>query len=228
MIVSKPTLKQILDVLKRQVLVGKSYLDLAKGLLEADAAIRDTAPTFFGLTIDGSLELAQMTIARLYDDATRGSVTIRRMLVRAAEEVASFQRGDEHSVRAEIAKRKAAIVALGPVLESIRQRRNEWLVHLDPRTVTNPASLSAKAKLSIPDLECVFKETEDILLKLSSLYEGVIVELQFLGGDDYKMALNWIRSAKCRSIENFEKEFGVGSWTGQRPKDCSRNMLDMI
>src|SRR5205814_6056214 len=106
-IVAKPTLKQILDVLKRQVLVGKSYLGIAKGLLEADPAIRDTAPTFFGLTIEGSLELAQMTIARLYDDATRGSVTIRRLLVRAAEEAASFQRGD---VRTEIVTLEAAII----------------------------------------------------------------------------------------------------------------------
>jgi len=222
--VSKPTFKQILDVLKRQVLVGKSYLDIAKGLLEADPVIRDTAPTFFGLTIEGSLELAQMTIARLYDDATRGSVTIRRMLVRATEEAASFQRGD---VRTEIAKREAAIIALEPVLESIRHRRNEWLAHLDPRTVANPASLSAKAKLSIPDLDRAFKETEIILLRLSSLYEGVIGELQFLGGDDYKVAFDWIRSAKCTFIENYEKEFHV-SWTGPRPKNCSGNLLHMI
>jgi len=222
--VGKPTLKQVLDVLKRQVLVGKSYLDLAKGLLEADPAIRNTAPTFFGLTIDGSLELAQMTIARLYDDATRGSVTIRRMLVRATEEAASFQRGD---VRTEIAKREAAIIALEPVLESIRQRRNEWLAHLDPRTVANPESLSTKAKLSIPDLDRAFTETEDLLLEMSSLYEGVTGELRFLGGDDYKIALDWIRSAKCTFIENYEREFHV-TWTEPRPKDCSRNLLKFI
>jgi len=171
-----------LDVLKRQVLVGKSYLDLAKGLLEADPAIRDTAPVFFGLTIDGSLELAQMKIARLYDDVTRGSVTIRRMLARAAEETASFQRGDEHLVRTAIAKGEAVIVAIELVLQSTRQRRNEWLAHLDPRTVANPASLCAKARLPIPDLERAFKETGDVLLELSSLYEDVIGELQFLGG----------------------------------------------
>lgn len=220
---SKPTLKQILDVLKRQVLVGKSYLGLAKGLLEADPAVRDTAPVFFGLTFDGSLELAQMTIARLYDDATRGSVTIRRMLAQAAKEAASFQRGD---VRTAIAKRQAVIAALEPVLQSIRQRRNEWLAHLDPRTVADPASLFAKAKLSFPDLERAFKETEDILLEMSSLYEGVIGKLEFLGGDDYKMALDWIRSAKCTFIENYEKEFHE-SWTGPRPKNCSGNLLHM-
>jgi hypothetical protein len=59
-----------------------------------------------------------------------------------------------------------------------------------------------------------------MLLELSSLYEGVIDELRFLGDDDYKPALNWIRLAKSAFIEQFEKEYGVGSWTGLRPKDC--------
>ncbi len=40
---------------------------MAKGLLESDPVLLQTAPTFFGLTIDGSVELAQMAIARLYD-----------------------------------------------------------------------------------------------------------------------------------------------------------------
>ena len=44
-ILGKPTLKQILDALKNQVLVGKSYLDLAKGLLKADPVLLQTAPT---------------------------------------------------------------------------------------------------------------------------------------------------------------------------------------
>jgi len=54
--------------------VGKSYLAIAKGLLNTDSVLLDGARTFFGLTIDGSLELAQMAIAKLYD-RTRGAVT---------------------------------------------------------------------------------------------------------------------------------------------------------
>jgi len=223
---TKPTFKQILDALKRQVLMGKSYLNLAKGLLAADQAILLTAPTFFGLTTDGSLELAQMTIARLYD-ATRGSVTVPRMLERAGEEAASFQRAEEPGVRAQIVKWNAAIVALEPVLVSIRHRRNEWLAHLDPRTVANPTALSAKAKLSIPDLERAFRETEEIVADIALLYEGVFGELRFIGDDDYEAALNWIRSAKCTFIENYEKEFGEWTDANHRPKDCSNNLLKM-
>jgi hypothetical protein len=52
--VGKPTLKRILDALKNQVLLGRSYLNLAKGLLKADPVILQTGPTFFGLTTPSS------------------------------------------------------------------------------------------------------------------------------------------------------------------------------
>jgi hypothetical protein len=223
----KPTLKQILDTLKRQVLVGTSYLNVAKGLLQADPVILQVAPTFFGLTADGSLELAQMAVARLYDK-TGGAVTVQTMLTHAARAVGSFQRGSEQQVTAAITKAQEAVAALEPVLDAIRQRRNKWLAHLDPRTVANPRALSAKAKLTIPDLERALTDTEEMLIELLSLYEGTIGELRFIGGDDYETALDWLRRAKCASIERYEKEHGAESWTGPRSKDCSRSKFDLL
>jgi hypothetical protein len=224
--VGKPSLKQILDALKKQVLVGKSYLDLAKGLLKADPVILLSAPTFFGLTTDGSLELAQMAIARLYDKESR-AVTVRKMLDQAGREVESFNHGTEDEVRNAIAESKQVLAELEPVLASIRARRNELLAHLDPRTVADPKALAAKANLTIPDLERTFKETEKMLIKLACLYEGTVGGLNFWGGDDYQAALDWIRRAKCESIEKYEQEFGE-RWTGPRPKDCSRGKFDLL
>jgi hypothetical protein len=241
-ILGKPTFKQVLDGLKRQVLVGKSYLGVAKGLLSADPVILDGARTFFGLTIDGSLELAQLAAARLYEhdrtrprkngvsiyDTTGKAVTIRILLLQAANEISLFQRGDCGRVRDAILRSVQRVIGLQPILNSIRERRNKWLAHLDPETVSDSAALGERAKLTIPDLDRTFKETEQIVLEMSSLYEGVIGELHYLGDDDYKSALNWIRLAKCAAIENHEKEFGVGSWTGLRPKDCIRRPYDLI
>ena len=171
--------------------------------------------------------MAQMAVARMYD-RTRGAVTIPAMLVRAKTEVASFKRGGHAKINQTIAKAEAAVAGLQGVLESIHTRRNEWLAHLDPRTVSNSAALTAKANLTIPDLERALKVSEEIVLDMSSLYEGVIGDLHYLGDDDYKSALNWIRKAKCAYIERFEQEHGAGSWTGQRPKDCSQNPWDLI
>ena len=193
----KPTFKQVLDALKGQILGGKSYLGIAQGLLSADPVLLDGARTFFNLTIGGNLELAQMAVARMYD-RTRGAVTIPAMLVRAKSEIGSFQRGSHTEIMQAITKAEAAVTGLQAVLKSMHTRRNEWLAHLDPRTVSDSAALAIKAKLTIPDLEHALKETEEIVLEMSSLYEGVIGDLHYLGEDDYKSALNWIRKAKYR------------------------------
>src|SRR6185437_9510687 len=107
----KPTIKQILDAQKHQVLVGKAYLNLAQGLLKADPAILQGAETFFGLTINGSLELVQMTVARLYDK-TRGAVTVPVMLAQARGQTGRFQRGTPREVQTAIAKFEKTIRGL--------------------------------------------------------------------------------------------------------------------
>ncbi len=215
-----PTLKQILVALEKQVLVGRTYLDTARGLLNADPVLLQASPTFFGLTIDGSLELSQMTVARLYD-VTKGTMTVPKMLRRAEMDAGSFQRGTPKEVRQTIANFDMVVAELEPVLAAIRDRRNAWFAHLDPQTITDPQALAARAKVTMPDLENVFKETERILLTMSSLYDGTIGELKYIGSDDYEAALNWIRLAKCAHIEKYEKEFHV-KWDGPRPKDCAR------
>lgn len=214
------TIKQILNAVIKQVLVGRIYLDMAQGLLKADPVLLGTAPTFFGLTIDGSLELAQMAIARLYDN-TKGTMTVPEMLNRAELEAGSFQRGTAQEVRRVIAGSGKVLRGLDSVIVSIHERRNGLLAHLDPQTIADPKALEARAELTVPDLEWAFKETEEIVLEMCSLYDGTIGELKYIGGDDYEVALDWIRRAKCAYIEKFEQEFKQ-PWDGPRPKDCSR------
>ena len=214
---TNPDLKQTLDALKNQVLVGKTYLQIGKRLLDSDPVIRHTAPTFFGLTVDGSLELAQIAVARLYD-TTSGTITVTTMLRLAEQQAGLFQRGDAMEVRASIKQAEQKIAALEPILESIRLRRNEWFAHLAPDTVRDPKALADKAKLTIADLDRVYSETEELLIDLACLYDGTFGELRFIGGDDYEMALKYIRDAKCAQIKEYEKEFGT--WEGPRPRDC--------
>jgi len=125
-----------------------------------------------------------------------------------------------------ILKSAQRVIVIQPILDAIRRRRNEWLAHLDPQTVANPATLAARARATMPDLEKAFSETEGIVVELFARHQGVFGELEFISGDDYKMALDWIRSAKCTFIENYEKEFHT-RWTAARPKDCSNNLLKM-
>jgi hypothetical protein len=215
-----PTLQQILDAFKKQVLVGKTYFETAKGLLNEDPVLIQIAPTFFGMAIDGSLELAQMAVARLYD-TTRNTMSVPKMLRRAEQEAGTFHLADGQQVRKAIAECQKLVIRLEPVIASIGDRRNGWLAHLDPNTIVDPNAVVARAQLTFPDLERSFKDTEEIVLKMSSLYDGTIGELKYIGGDDYKDALNWIRSARCEFIKKYENKFKQ-KWDGPRPKDCSR------
>jgi hypothetical protein len=224
-ILGKLTLKQILDAQKNQVRIGKTYLNLAQGLLRADSAILQGASTFWGLTINGGLELAQMTIARLYDK-TKGAVTVPAMLVQARSESSQFQHGPRKDVDAAISKSEETIRRLDSTIVAVRIRRNEALAHLDARTIADPKALSEKAKLTVPDLEKVLKETANVLLELSSLYDGTSGDLRFVGGHDYKSVLEWIRKAKCASIESYEKEFGA-TYPGSRPKNFTLDNFKM-
>ncbi len=207
-------------------MVGKTYLDTARGLLNADPVLVQDAPTFFGMAIDGSLELAQMAVARLYD-TTKNTMSVPKMLERAEQEAGTFQRGSGQEVRKTIAECQKIVVGLDPVIAAIGERRNAWLAHLDPNTIADPNALAARAKLTLPDLERGFKDTEEIVLKMSSLYDGTIGEPKYIGGDDYKVALDWICRAKCALIEKYEHEF-KRKWDGPRPKDCSRKDWELL
>jgi hypothetical protein len=106
-------------------------------LLNADPVLLQTAPTFFGMAIDGSLDLAQMAVARLYD-TTRNTMSVPKMLKRSEQEAGTFQRGSRQEVRKAIAKCQKIVVGLEPVIASIGERRNGWLAHLDPNTIADP------------------------------------------------------------------------------------------
>jgi hypothetical protein len=197
-----PSLDQILDRLTNEVLLGKSYLAIAQGLSTADPAVLQTAGAFFGLTIEGSLQLAQMIVARLYD-RSKGAVTVTFMLDKAAGTGGSPQT----QMAEAIDDSKLRIERMTPILESIRRRRNKWLAHLDPETVANPRRLLQTASLTIPELAQVFKETSEILNRVQIL-SNVMVNFDPFWIDDYEMALKLIADAKRAQADAYERKFG--------------------
>jgi hypothetical protein len=190
------TFSQILAAIENQILIGKTYLEIANGLLDAvgEWDVFGVAPTFFGLTVQSNIETAQMVIARLYDRGDR-AVTIKAMLFRAARQVGDFQRGDAQQVNAAILRAVQRIIALQPILDAIRKRRNKWLAHLDASTVRDPAALTASANLTREDLGRVFEETESLYSEIERLFDGTVGKIRFLGGDDYKYLLKRVRLA---------------------------------
>ena len=189
---------------EHQILIGKTYLEIAKGLQVADSVVFNVAPTFFGLTIEGSQELAQMAIARLYD-RDRRTVTVKSMLRLAASQANTFQKGTHQEVNEAISKCEQEVTALGPVLKSIGLRRNQWFAHLDLSTVRDPAALNAAATLTIKDLNRAFTDTENILSRLERLYDGTVGPIRFSGGNDYRTLLEYLHSYQTDKMNEFRK-----------------------
>jgi hypothetical protein len=198
----KPTIEQVLNALERQILFGKTYLAVSRGLLNAEPVVYGVARIFFGLTADGGVELAAMTIARLYD-RSKGSVTLPRMLLQAEKEIGCFR---HHSrVSEAIGKAKSKVSGLASVLVAIKRYRDTWFAHLDPDVVVDPQALNAAVKVTLLDLYRVFDETEEIIKELTHLLDGRTGPIDFSGNDDFLEVLRHIRHSQEVEMEQFRK-----------------------
>jgi hypothetical protein len=145
---NNPTISEVLNSLKHEVVFGKGYLCIAKGLGEADPVVLGTANTFFGLTVESCLQMSQMFAAKLYDK-TKGAVTVKFLLQEAASQAGMFKYGTSQEVSADIKEAEVRIAGLGTILKSVQDRRNESLAHLDPNTVKDPAGLAKRRQTDV-------------------------------------------------------------------------------
>jgi hypothetical protein len=217
---AKPSLEQILTALINQVLVGKSHLTIANGLASADPVILATGKTFFGLSVEGNLQLAQIYAARLYDK-TKGALTMFSLVsgvkVAAQDPAHAAKQAGLLKAAAEIESR---IAGLESILSSIKKRRDKAFAHLDPAFL-DPHKLAASAVLSLDDLAKVFTETGLMINEVSVVIRDTAIHFELFDVQDYQMVLSLITEAKCAQVEKYEKEFGQPA-PFDRPKDCPK------
>jgi hypothetical protein len=206
------TFEQMLAAIENQIRIGKTYLRIGKGLQQTEWAILGAAPTFFGMTASGSLELAQMAMARLYD--VSGRLTMKQLVNAAAEQALKFGKFQASTdvARHALLDCASTIISLQPIIDSIRKRRDKWLAHLDLIVVTNPDALKESTKLTIGDLERAMAETEKVFSKIERLYDGTVGPIRFVGEDDYKTVLEFVGRVQAAEMAElataFEKQFG--------------------
>jgi hypothetical protein len=103
------------EILGNQVLVGRACLKIAQGIWDADPVVRSTAPTFFGLTLEESLQLAQIHAARLYDE---NAISIYSLISEVKKWLAVAKPDDSVALQS-ILHSESRIEALEPILTSI-------------------------------------------------------------------------------------------------------------
>jgi hypothetical protein len=202
----KLSVKQILDTLEGQLLLGKTYLSISTGLRNAEPIVFGAAPTFFGVMSDGGFVMAQMCLARLYDKH-RGTVTIALLFEEANRHPEVFQRADATQVAKAVVECKVKVSNLASVLAAITHRRDTWFAHIDPRAVNDPTTHQAKAELTVDQLLHAFTETEGIIQEFECLFDGSVGPIRFLGGDDYKNIFSVLRRAAADEMREFDEAF---------------------
>lgn len=87
----------------------------------------------------------------------------------------------------------------------------------------DPQHLDQSATLTVPDLKKVFVETGMIFNETNALQTGIVSNFDFIGVEDYQMALMLISEAKCAQADKYEEEFGepvpsIGQRTAQKSR----------
>jgi hypothetical protein len=146
------------------------------------------------------------------------AVTINTLLKCAEKEAGSAKRGTAEEVRESIASSKAHLSELAVTLDALKTRRDTWLAHTDPESISNPVKVAELAKVSFPDLQKVFTETGNIVNEFSRLFRDTHVVLELFGQTDYQTVIEFVSDVKCRQFLQYEAEFGPAPF--QRPKGC--------
>jgi hypothetical protein len=217
-VTAKPSLELMLTALTNQLLAGTSYLTIANGLTSADPVILATGKTFFGLTVEGNLQLAQIYAARLYDK-TKGALTMFSLVAAVKLAAQDPKHSSKHAGLLNAAGEiESRIAGLESILSSIKKRRDKAFAHLDPAFL-DPQKLAASAVLSLGDLAKVFEETGRMINEVDVVLRDTTGYFELFDIHDYEMVLSLITDAKCAQVEKYEKEFGQPA-PFDRPKNC--------
>jgi hypothetical protein len=122
-------------------------------------------------------------------------------------------------VRQAVADARKALSSLAEPLKGLTKRRNFWLAHTDPRTITDPAKMIAAAGLSFPDLEKIFTETGKLLNEFSRLFRDITSIMELIGLDDYSTVTEFVAKVKCEQVRAYEAEFRERA-PFPRPRGC--------
>ena len=85
-----------------------------------------------------------------------------------------FPNATPQEAREKVSTARLLISQLGPVVEAVQIRRNEYLAHLDPRTVFDLSSMYERSKLTVKDLDDVLVQSTNVLNLFSQMIDRTI------------------------------------------------------
>jgi hypothetical protein len=209
------------DVLTTEALHGKIHLGICQGLLEMDPFIFNRIPIFFSYTFYGHLYFAQMYACKLFDKDT-DSITVPKFLRMARKSGSKFKHDGEKAVLAYLDKAEGILRELTPTIGILRNRRNDFLVHLSPTFVFNRELLELGPKVALAQIQEVLHEGGRLVNELWWKWNRRSNPLRESDGQDYKHAISLMNKQLCAEAKEYDAEFGRHGPrpANARPRDC--------
>jgi hypothetical protein len=145
---------------------------------------------------------------------------VSMLLDRAEKEAGTTKVGTAAEVRSAIREARTSLAAHTESLKTLDTRRNTWLAHDDPRTLTDPVMMAEAAKLSFTELDKPFNETGKLVNEFSRLFPDITAMFDHLvDQDDYQTVIEFVSKVKCKQVQQYEEEFKEAA-PFPRPKGC--------
>ena len=202
---------QAFERVRNQVIMGNAHLHLWKGLsrrlrTEPPQLLANTAPTFFGLTLESHLDAAFLYAAKVFD-THRKPLTLWTILRDAQANIGSLSPEASNELSQVLLESDTKLVKLESSLKAVRIRRNKVIAHLDLDAVRNPDKVTKRSQISVDDLKNIFEVALEILNGVSGPYWGLYGSLKLLDVDDFERALDLIKQQKQNLFAEIKAEF---------------------
>jgi len=192
----KRKVEGVLDLLFGQVMQGLLYFYCAQSLHEAFQQCPLMERSYFFFTVyHAALREAILALSRLTREH-KDSITIYYLFNLVEHNPRLFSQDGPESLPTSLAAIKARLDKYGPLIESVREQRDQVLAHLDRKHVNNPSDLFAHpGGVNPTELGECLRELSGILNVFDAdLYgkEFTVSHLQSFVSGDVDVLLRWM------------------------------------
>lgn len=200
--------KRIFEHVRDLVLYGDAHLriweGLAKEISRDSFLVGNTAPTFFGLTLEAHLDRALLNAAKTFD-RHKDALHLRKVLNCAGENKRSLSGENQKTLTEFFPEAKLQIEKIESTLSAIQTRRDKVIAHLDRKTVSDPQKVIADSQVTLNDLKKVYVVAWNIIQELSTIFWDQTPLLPLVDVDDYEWPLSFVRDEKKRQFEELRR-----------------------
>jgi hypothetical protein len=168
---SRRALQEIVGVLSDQLARGQASLRAAQ---QSDAAregewpgaLRQSAPcsahAFWTTTYDACVESALLAFARL-TDAHKDSISVAYLLNCVQQSPSAFDPSERGTVIEGVARHRALLAEMQPLVEQVREYRDRTIAHLDKKHVNHYYVIHSRTPVDLGEVEHAFGLLLDVL-----------------------------------------------------------------